>query len=166
MYLAFGIREILDDRIARVSALQCNTVAPKEAAIHDTTVAWFQTQRGIPGTFTATFSHAECTMTFYGTRGRLDVQRIFSQSPTGRIECTAGDFHHVQETTLTPDRPHFDNYRREFEHFSQSLLKGTAFRPSPDEVLNDALLLDALGTPGKNGAVVIVPTAAEFLEMK
>lgn len=166
VYLAFGIREILGDRIAHVGALQCNTVAPPEAAVKDTTVAWFQTARGIPGTFTATFSHAECVMTFYGTQGRLNVEHIFSQSPTGRVECLAGDFHHVFTAALSPERPHFDNYRREFAHFSQALLTRTAFSPSPDEVLNDALLLDALNSPAANGGATKVLTAAEFLEKK
>jgi len=95
VYLAFGIREMLDDRIARVGACQVNTIAPKDVPTHDTTMAWFQTAEGVPGTFVTTFSHNECVITFYGTEGRLDVHGCFSQKPGGRLECHAGNFHYI-----------------------------------------------------------------------
>ena len=166
VYLAFGLRELLGDRIARVGAFQCNTIAPPEAAVHDTSVAWFQTDGGIPGTFAATFSHSECSITFYGTNGRLHVGNIFSQSPTGRIECVSDGVTQIFEAVGKAVLPHYENYRREFAHFSMALLNGESFRPSPSEVLDDALLLDALATPAAAGAARPVPTAAQFMEAR
>lgn len=78
----------------------------------------------------------------------------------GRLECRAGDFERVLDTKADAELPHFDNYRREFEHFSRALLDGTPFAPTPEQVLADALLLDALGQDG----TVRVPSAEEFLE--
>lgn len=164
VYLAFGIREMLDDRIARVGACQVDTIAPKGVPTHDTTMAWFQTDKGIPGTFVTTFSHNECNLTFYGTDGRLDIQGCFSQKPGGRLECHAGDFHRTLDTTSDAGLPHFDNYRREFEHYSQALLNGTSYRPAPEEALTDAILLDAVNPKVGTEAFTLLPTATQYLK--
>jgi predicted dehydrogenase len=40
--------------------------------------------------------------------------------------------------------PHFDNYRREVEHFSEAILAGIPYQPNTQDVLADTKLLDAL----------------------
>lgn len=150
IYLAFGLREILGDRIARLGAFSCDTVALKVPGLpnRDTTVAWFQTASGIPGAFAATFAHAECRIIFYGTDGQLDLSKCFSQRPTGHLVCTGKrPFELITEVSET--RPHFTNYQREFAHFTQALLTNTDFFPTPEETLADALLLDALKAGGE-----------------
>jgi predicted dehydrogenase len=148
IYLAFGLREMLGDRITRVGACSMDTVAPAGVPTRDTTVAWFQTEHGIPGAFAATFSHAESRIIFYGTDGQLHISKCFSQSPTGHLICE-GKQNVELRTETTESRPHFENYRREFAHFTQALLNGTSYSPTPEETLTDALLLDALKAGGE-----------------
>lgn len=148
VYLAFGLRELLGDRIARIGAFSCDTVAPGGLPNADTTVAWFQTASGIPGAFAATFSHAECRIVFYGTDGQLDLSKCFSQRPTGHLVCKGKQTLELI-TDVSDSFPHFENYRREFEHFTRALLSNTPFSPSPEETLADALLLDALKAGGR-----------------
>jgi predicted dehydrogenase len=161
VYLAFGLREILGERIARVGALSCDTIAPPEAENRDTSVAWFQTESGIPGAFAATFSHNESRVIFYGTDGQLDLSRCFSQRPTGTLRCT-GKQNVELVTDVGDDYPHFENYRRELAHFTEALLRKTPYRPSPEETLTDALLLDAL----KAGSEAVIPSAHDYLSEK
>ena len=161
VYLAFGLRELLKDRIVQVGAFSCDTVAPPEVANQDTTVAWFRTENGIPGAFAATFSHAECRILFYGTEGQMDLSRCFSQRPTGHLICR-GKHNLELVTDVSETRPHYENYRREFAHFTQALLRGVAFQPSPADALTDALLLDALKTGGETR----VPEADAYLNEK
>ena len=162
VYLAFGLREMLHDRVAKISALQCDTVAPPGVPNRDTTTAWFQTEKGIPGVFAATFSHAESRIIFYGIEGKLEIANCFSQRPTGTLEYRGKNFHRVLETGGAGDSlPHYENYRREFVYFSHALLSGTPHRPSVDEVMTDALLLDALNQNAQG--VVDIPDARTFL---
>ena len=158
VYLAFGLRELLGERVARVGAASFDTVAPEGVAQRDTTAAWFQTESGVPGTLVSTFSHAECRMMFYGTDGQLDLSKCFSQKPTGLLVCK-GKQDVTLETDVAPDFPHFENYRREFSHFTQALLNKTPFSPSPEDALADALLLDAL----KTGGEAIIPSVENYL---
>ena len=163
VYLAFGLREMLGEPIVKVRAMECNTVAPDGATINDTLTAWFQTESGIPGSFITAFSHNECRISVYGTKGSLQVKHLFGQGPEGHLECHAENFHHVLDQYKT-ELPHYENYRREIEHFSSSLLGHTAYHPSPEEVLSDALLLDALRDSSQNNDVVNIPSANEYLE--
>lgn len=163
VYLAFGIREMLGERIAKVSPLNCDTDAPAGSAVPDTTAAWFLTDKGTPGTFVTTFSHVGLYVNFYGTKGNLTVSDCFYQTPGARLECVTDDGRppYVLDTKTDTSLPHFDNYRREFAHFSHALLTGTPHSPSAEDVLSDALLLDALK---QNAALVAaVPTPSEFL---
>jgi D-xylose 1-dehydrogenase (NADP+, D-xylono-1,5-lactone-forming) len=142
VYLAFGLRELLEQSISTVNAHSLDTVAPPEAAVRDTNLAWFVTERGIPGVFAATFSHQECRIMIYGTSGRLVLTDCFAQSPTGKLEITLGDKTTVTEAAA--DLPHFDNYRREIEHFSEAILSDTVYQPDANAVLADTVLLEAL----------------------
>lgn len=142
VYLAFGLRELLGQTIETVNARAVNTVAPQQASVPDTNMAWFVTERGIPGLLAATFSHSECRISVYGTNGKLNLSDCFAQSPTGRLEVTIGG-----ETTVTEASPalaHFDNYRRELEHFSKAILCDSAFQPDSAAALADARLLEML----------------------
>ena len=161
VYLAFGLREMLGERIARVGSMACNTVAPVGLPNPDTQVAWFQSESGIPGVFAATFSHAESRLIFYGSEGRLELSACFSQSPTGTLICRGRE--NVELSTGGADTlPHFENYRREFAHFTGALRTGSAFRPAPLDVLTDALLLDALRAVGETH----IPTADDYLAQR
>lgn len=161
VYLAFGLREMLGERIAQVAPLNCDTCAPAGAAIPDTTAAWFVTDKGTPGTFVTTFSHVGLSVNFFGTKGNLNVSDCFYQTPGARLECKGDDFNCVLDTKADANLAHYDNYRREFEHFSTALLTKTPHSPSTDDVLADALLLDALK---QNAAKINVPTPQEFLK--
>ncbi len=142
IYLAFGLRELLNQSIRMVNAHATNTVAPSEAAVMDTNLAWFVTEGGIPGVFAATFSHQECCIIIYGTKGRLVLRDCFAQRPTGRLELTVDGKTTVTEAS--PDLPHFDNYRREVEHFSNAILTNSPYQPDAAAVLADTQLLDAM----------------------
>jgi len=161
VYLALGIRELLGDRVAQVCPLNCSTIAPPEAVVPDTTTATFRTAGGVPGVFTATFSHGAHHLHVYGTRGNLVLSDLFMQSAGACLEVTKdGRVEHLLDTRTDPALPHNDNYRREFQHFSQALLAGVPHRPRAEDVLEDALLLDALS---REVPMLPVPTAASYL---
>ncbi len=162
IYLVFGIREMLGERIARVASLNRNTHAPEGSVISDTTISWFETEKGTPGTLVTSFSHAAQYINFFGTQGNLMVSDCFYQTPGARLECVTGDGNTplILDTKTEANLAHFDNYRREFEHFSAALLQKTPHSPSEDDVLSDALLLDTLK---KNADAIDVPSLVEFL---
>lgn len=161
VYLAFGIREILGDRIAQVTPVNIDTIAPAESVVADTSAAIFVTDGGIPGAFVTTFSHAALYLNFYGTKGSLSLSDLFYQTSGARLELTRdGVSELVLDTRQDPNLAHNDNYRREFEHFSSALINGTPHGPAPEDVLADALLLDCLKTAVPT---VPVPTPAEYL---
>lgn len=144
IYLAFGIREILGERISRVWPVNCDTVVPAGAAVRDSTLACFRTDRGTPGTFVTAFSHNASTLSFFGSKGRLVLDQAFRQTPGASLVCQGKDINFVLDTRDDARLPHYDNYRREFEHFSAALRSGGPWSPSPEDVLADTLLLDAL----------------------
>jgi predicted dehydrogenase len=154
---------MLGERIAQVAPLNCDTAAPLGSQVPDTTAAWFVTEQGSPGTFITTFSHVGLYVNFFGTKGNLTVNDCFYQTPGARLECVTDDGQppFILDTKDRKDLAHFDNYRREFEHFSDALLNKTQHRPSEDDVLSDALLLDMLK---QNSTALKVPTPAEFLK--
>jgi D-xylose 1-dehydrogenase (NADP+, D-xylono-1,5-lactone-forming) len=145
VYLAFGLRELLDDQIGTLNARAVRTVA-LEGSVADTNMAWTLTTRGIPGVFAATFSHQECRIILYGSNGKLEISDCFAQVPSGRLEVTVAG-----QTTITEassDLPHFDNYRREVEHFSTAILEHIPYQPDALAALADAKLLEAMkGNP-------------------
>ena len=167
IYLAFGLREMLDDTIAVVGAYQGNTIAPAGAVNHDTTVAWFRTGKGVPGALASTFSHTECCIRLYGTKGAIEIVDCFSQNPTGQVFRTDVTGRQVPEAPIDPAasyRP-FEHYRREIAHCSDCLLAGREPRPSPEEALLDALFLDALKSSGQQGGVpVSIPDLDSVLQ--
>lgn len=142
IYLAFGLRELLGQPISTVNACAVRTIAPNAAAVPDTNMAWIVTAGGIPGVFATTFSHQECRIMIYGTDGRLVLTDCFAQTPTGRLEITVGG--ETAVTNASPSLPHFDNYRREIEHFSEAILTNSPYQPDSAAVLVDTQLLDAL----------------------
>jgi len=164
IYLAFALREWLDDRVATVGAMQSDIIAPPGLPVRDTTAAWFRTERGVPGTFAATFTHAESRILLYGTRGRLDVQNCFSQSPTGLLSCESDSVRFAVQNDLTKPHRHFEHYLREIEHFSDSLQQGTPCRPTPEEVLSDTQFLQALKDSAATNAPVTIVPPAQLLE--
>jgi len=154
IYLAFGLREILAQRIARVWPVNCDTLAPAGAAVRDTTAAAFVTDQGTPGTFVTSFTHSASTLSFFGTTGSMVVTDVFRQTPGALLVAQGRGLDLTLDTRADAALPVFDNYRREFEHFSAALREGRAPRPTPDEVLEDTLLLDALR---RNAAPLDVP---------
>ena len=163
VYLAFGVREMLGERIAKVAPINCDTEVVLGSRISDTTAAWFLTDQGTPGTLVTTFSHVGQYMNFFGTQGNITVNDCFYQTPGARLEMTDADGRSALtlDTKADASLPHFDNYRREFEHFSDTLLNKTQHHPSEDEVLSDALLLDTLKI---NITPLQVQTPADFLK--
>ncbi|MEO8614269.1 MAG: Gfo/Idh/MocA family oxidoreductase, partial [Luteolibacter sp.] len=162
IYLAFGIREILGERIAQVLPLNKNTFSPPGSQIADSTASCFITDKGTPGTFVTSFAHDAQYVNFYGTKGNLTVKDLFYQTPGAILECNSEEGgQYILNTKDDAGLAHYDNYRREFEHFSQCLLNKTQHSPSEDECLTDALLLDALK---QNASTLAVPTPADFLK--
>ena len=145
IYLAFGIREILGEHITEVWPVNCDMIAPAGAVVRDSSLACFRTARGTPGTFVTTFTNSASTLSFFGTHGSLVLDQAFRQTPGARLVCAGREVNLTLDTLADDTLPHFDNYRREFEHFSAALAAGGPWRPSPEDVLADARLLDALG---------------------
>ncbi len=144
IYLAFGIREILGERIAKVWPVNCNTVAPQGSAIRDTAIAAYLTEQGTPGTFVATFAHTASSLSFFGVRVVLSITDAFQQTPGASLVCKGRDIDYKLDTRTDSTLPHYDNYRREFEHFSSAWLVKRTPSPAPEEVIADTILLDIL----------------------
>ena len=162
VYLAFGIREILGERIALVAPLNTDLVSPAGSKIPDTTAAWFVTDKGTPGTLVTTFSHDDLYMSFFGTEGNITLRDHFYQTSGATLELTRDKkTEMILNTKADPTLSHCDNYRREFEHFSQALATNTPHSPSAEDVLSDALLLDTLRS---SVAPLSVPTPKEYLK--
>jgi len=157
-------REMLGERIAKVSPLNCDTDAPAGSAVRIPLPRGLRSPRATAhaGAFVTTFSHVGLYVNFFGTKGNITVNDCFYRAPGARLECATDDGKptFVLDTKSDPDLlAHFDNYRREFEHFSCAILNKTQHHPSEDEVLSDALLLDTLK---QNAATLSVPTPAGF----
>ena len=105
--------------------------------------------------FVTAFSHYECRLGFYGTKGTLVVERHFNQTPGGRLDSKA--------TTRTSFWTRKAAKFRSFRQLSppvRAFFEKVPHHPSPEDVFTDALLLDALKNP--TGRVVEIPTAQEF----
>ena len=164
IYLAFAIREWLGDTVETVCAGDADRVAPPDLPVRDTTMAWFRTKNGIPGTFAATFTHTECRVLLYGTKGRLEVENCFSQSPSGKLTCQSDSVCYTVENDLHRKHRHFEHYLREIEHFSSSLQTQSAYSPSPEDVLADTQFLQGLRDSAVQGKPISLPSVAILLK--
>ena len=69
IYLLFALRELLGSRLQVVATSRTNVLQPTFPQA-DTHTALFTTEKGIPGTIVAAFSHNEVRLALHGTRGR------------------------------------------------------------------------------------------------
>ena len=155
IYLVFAIRELLDDRFARVCA-GSGSVRAKGGPQNDSFVAWFRTRRGVPGLLSATFTHEEQRLSILGERGRLTLRDVFAQNPTGRLECRTDELS-IDESVDVRAVDHFEHYTREVEHFSTAILSGSEHVPSAAGALHDMQVIDALKESARAGLTVEVP---------
>lgn len=152
IYLAFAIRELLDSRVARVSA-HMSTVVAADFPAPDTAMGWFQLESGVPGVLTTCYSHNDSTFAILGTEGKAVVYDCFAQNPGGRLVCTAAGYELEFESNLEL-LDHFDNYWKEVRHFSHAILTDTAHSPAAREALDDMAFLDAIEQSARSGSVV------------
>ncbi len=152
IYLAFAIRELLDARVARVSA-QFTTIVAHDFPAPDTTMAWFQLENGVPGILSTCYSHNDSTFAIMGTEGKAVVYDCFAQNPGGRLTCRAGGYE-LDFTSNLNQLDHFNNYWQEIEQYSHAILTNTAHRPSAQEALADMMFLDAIAESAHTGSVV------------
>lgn len=152
VYLAFTIRELLGRRIARVSAGRWPVISHhRETA--DTIVAWFALQDGTPGVLSTTYSHDECSITIHGEAGSLTLTDCFAQTPSGKLRLIVGD-EEIRFRATDGQADHFENYRREIDHFADAVLNHRAYRPAPEEALADMHFLDAVHESATAGRAV------------
>jgi predicted dehydrogenase len=152
IYVAFAVREILGSRFARVSA-GISSVIARDFPAPDTVVTWFHLEDGTPGVLTTTYSHSDSAFEVLGENGSLTLDKSFAQLPTGQLTCRAGSYNLDYETDISKI-DHFENYRREVEHFSEAILNGAEYRPTPQEALEDMLFLDAVEESARTGQIV------------
>lgn len=90
------------------------------------------------------------------------VTDLFRQTPGAILELSRnGAIEYRLDTKTDSSLAVFDNYRREFEHFSQAIMGGTPHSPSAQEVLADAIVLEALK---QNSSSFSVTTPGDFLK--
>ena len=152
IYVAFAVRELLGSRVKRVSA-NMSTVIATDFPAHDTAICWFELENGVPGVLTTTYSHAGSYFAVHGTDGTLTLDQAFAQRPTGKLVCRAHGYHLAYETDIS-QIDHFDNYRREIEHFSDAILNNSSYQPTPQDALNDMTFLDAIEESADTGRVI------------
>ena len=156
IYLVFAVRELLDDRFAKVSAASW-PVRAEGSPQDDSFIAWFRTARGVPGLLATMFTHEEQRLSILGEKGHLTLWNVFSQKPTGRLVCRT-DALDIDETVDTARVDHFEHYTREVEHFSSAILSGSPHEPAAADVLEDMKVLDALKASARRGRPVTVPS--------
>jgi D-xylose 1-dehydrogenase (NADP+, D-xylono-1,5-lactone-forming) len=149
VYLAFTIRELLNGRLARVSAGSWPVISHR-TQVSDTVVAWFALEDGTPGVMSTTYSHDESSITIHGETGSLTLSDCFAQTPSGDLSFIAGK-EQVRFQAGGRCVDHFENYRREVEHFSDAILHHREYRPAPEEALADMRFLDAVEESAKAG---------------
>jgi predicted dehydrogenase len=157
IYVAFAIRELTGSRVARVSA-DMRSVVARDFPAPDTTVAWFELEDGTPGVYTTTYSHRDSYFAIHGRDGYLMLDQAFAQLPSGKLTCRVGGYQLDYETDV-PKLDHFDNYRREIEHFSAAILENKPHRPSAQEAYEDMTFLDAIEESAKRKAIVEIEYA-------
>jgi xylose dehydrogenase (NAD/NADP) len=152
VYLAFTIRELLNGRLARVSAGVWPVIS-HQSQVADTVVAWFALEDGTPGVMSTTYSHDESSIKIHGEIGSLTLSNSFAQTPSGDLTFIAGK-EQVRFQAGGSRVEHFENYRREVEHFSDAILNQRDYRPAPREALVDMRFLDAVEESAKVGRAV------------
>jgi predicted dehydrogenase len=152
VYLAFTIRELVDSRVARVSA-GIWPVISHDSHVPDTVVAWFALEDGTPGVLSTTYSHNESSIKIHGENGNLSLHDCFAQTPSGDLSIVVGK-ERLGFQAGEGQADHFDNYRREVEHFSDAILNHREFRPAPQEALADMRFLDAVAASAMAGRAV------------
>jgi D-xylose 1-dehydrogenase (NADP+, D-xylono-1,5-lactone-forming) len=152
VYLAFTIRELLNSRFARVSA-GIWPVISHDSQAPDTVVAWFALEDGTPGVLSTTYSHNDSSITIHGETGSLALTNCFAQTPSGELRLTVGK-DEVRFQPAASHLDHFENYRREVDHFADAILNHRAYRPAPQEALADMRFLDAVEESAEAGRVV------------
>jgi D-xylose 1-dehydrogenase (NADP+, D-xylono-1,5-lactone-forming) len=159
VYLAFTIRELLNGRLARVSAGVWPVIS-HHSQVSDTVVAWFALEDGTPGVMSTTYSHDESSVTIHGETGSLILSNCFAQTPSGDLSFIAGK-EQVRFQGGASGADHFENYRREVEHFSDAILNQRDYRPAPQEALADMRFLDAVEKSAKAGRAVQIDYEAD-----
>jgi predicted dehydrogenase len=152
VYLAFTIRELLDSPVARVSAGSWRVISHQTQSA-DTVVAWFALKDGTPGVLSTTYSHNDSVITIHGETGFLALRDCFTQTPSGDLRFVVGE-EVVPLQGAEGDVDHFENYRREVEHFADAILNDSAYRPAPEEALADMRFLDAVEESANAGRAV------------
>ena len=115
IYLLFALRELLGSRLQVVATSRTNVLQPAFPQA-DTHTALFTTEKGIPGTIVAAFSHNEVRLALHGTRGKIVLTDLFSQSATGKLWAR------TEKGTISMDasearNPENEHYYREAAHF-------------------------------------------------
>ena len=155
IYLIFAIRELLDDRLAQVSAANWSTRTSGRVQ-DDSFVAWFRTEKGVPGLLATMFTHEQQRLSILGERGHLTLREVFSQNPTGHLVCKTDELD-IDEAVDVASVDHFEHYTREVAHFSRAILSGSPHLPSADEVLDDMKAIDAFKQSAREGRPVSIP---------
>ena len=127
LYPTITLRELTGQRIKSLSATGTTQVLHGRTN-WDSVVFTFLLEDGTPGIIEGCFTHGSSLIELEGTRGRLALSGHFTQACVGHLELTVR--HPSQRQVgeratheLVPEGiPHFYNYLREIEHFSQCIL--------------------------------------------
>jgi predicted dehydrogenase len=165
VYSTFTLRELTGQRIRRVSALG-TTRRFHEQTNWDSLVFSFLLDDGTPGVIEASFTYGSSLYELEGTRGRLSLAGHVSQRIGGRLDLAlrlgtgasaTGAVTEQSTHEIVPESlPHFYNYQREVEHFSQCVLTGEEPVSSGRKALHELFVTDAVRESIQTGCQVDV----------
>jgi predicted dehydrogenase len=149
VYPIASLRDLIGQRIASLSATG-TTRRLHERTDWDSIVFTFLTTEGVPGVIEGCFTHISSLIEVEGTEGRLTLSGHITQAIAGRLEVELrfpgqrGPGQRIVHEVIPEGLPHFHNYLREFEHFSQCIATGAEPISSGRRAVAELVVTDAV----------------------
>ena len=129
VYPTMSLRYLTNQRIKNLTATG-TTRRLHERTDFDSVVYSFLLEDGTPGVIEGCFTHSSSLIELEGTAGRLELRGHITQAVAGRLDVSVhfpGQRHVGQKASheIIPEGlPHYYNYLREIEHFSNCIAAG------------------------------------------
>lgn len=159
VYPIFTLRDLMNLHISQLCAT--GTVRQlHEKTEYDSILFTFLLEDGTPGVIEATFTYNASHIELEGSRGRLTLTGHITQQAQGHldVELWLPGQHkaseHIMHNVVPEGVPHYYNYLREVEHFSECILTDKEPISSGNKALHEMRVVDAVRTSLRSGQTV------------